>query len=100
MTRSMVRVHRRPPKNFMHIFSGIIGMIVGFLLIRYSIALTDMFGKIDWAEAHLKGGLAGTYTLYRIVGLVFIILSLLYLFGGLGFIIGPLAPLFGGAAPQ
>lgn len=84
-----------PTKN-MHIVSGLIGVIVGFLLIRYSIAITDMFGKVDWAEQYLRGGLAGTYSLYRLVGLVFIILSLLYMFGAIGFILGPLGSVFGG----
>ena len=80
----------------MHIFSGLIGVIIGFLLIRYSIAITDMFGKVDWAEEHLRGGLAGTYSLYRIVGVVFIILSLLYMFNAVGFLLTPLGSVFGG----
>ncbi len=75
---------------------GIIGIIIGFLVIKYSMSITDTFGRVEWAERHLSGGLAGTYTLYRIAGLVIIILSLLYIFGGIGFITGPLAPLFGG----
>ena len=80
----------------MHIISGIIGIAVGYLLIRYSIPLTEMFGRVDWAERHLRGGLAGTYSLYRLVGLIFIILSLLYMFGATGFIVGPLGSVFGG----
>jgi uncharacterized membrane protein len=80
----------------MHFFSGLIGVIAGFLLIRYSIAITDMFGKVEWAERHLRGGLAGTYSLYRIVGVVCIMLSLLYMFGSIGFILNPLASVFGG----
>lgn len=80
----------------MHFIQGLIGVAAGFILIRYSIPLTDMFGKVDWAERNLHGGMAGTYTLYRLVGLVFIILSLLYMFGGLGFIVGPLGSVFGG----
>lgn len=80
----------------MHFFSGLIGIIAGFLLIRYSVAITDMFGRVSWAEEHLRGGLAGTYSLYRLVGVVFIILSLLYMFNVLGFLIGPLSSVFGG----
>ena len=82
----------------MRIFGGIIGVMIGFLLIRYSITITEMFGRVGWAEQNLRGGLAGTYSLYRLVGLLFIILSLLYIFGGLGFLLNPLAPIFGGAA--
>jgi uncharacterized membrane protein len=80
----------------MRFFQGLIGVIVGFLLIRYSVAITDMFGRVDWAENHLRGGLAGTYSLYRIVGVVFIVLSVLYMFNILGFLISPLSTVFGG----
>jgi hypothetical protein len=81
----------------MHILGGIVGIIVGFLLIRYAIPLTDSFGRIGWAEEHLRGGLAGTYSLYKIVGLAFILLSLLYMFGGIGFILSPFGSVFGAA---
>ena len=83
-------------KKYMRFFSGLIGVIAGFLLVRYSIAITDMFGRVQWAEDHLRGGLAGTYSLYRILGVVFIILSLLYMFGAVGFILSPLGSVFGG----
>jgi len=83
----------------MHIIGGIIGIIIGFLLIRYSVSLTQMFGTIEWAEQHLRSGLAGTYSLYKIIGLVFIVLSLLYMFNAIGFLISPLAGLFGGVKP-
>ncbi len=82
----------------MKFFYGIIGILVGFLLIKYSIALTDMFGSVAWAERNLRGGMAGTYTLYRIVGMVFIVLSMLYIFGGLGFLLSPLGSVFGGVS--
>ena len=99
MTGSEVRSFPHPPKlqsNFMHIFGGIIGVAIGVLVMRYSVWITDNFGRVAWAEEHLRGGLAGTYSLYKIIGLVAIILSLLYMFNLYGFIIGPLAPLFGG----
>ncbi|MEJ0021783.1 MAG: hypothetical protein WDN47_04385 [Candidatus Doudnabacteria bacterium] len=80
----------------MHFISGTIGVIAGILLIRYSVALTDIFGRVQWAENHLRGGLAGTYSLYRIVGVVFVILSLFYIFNVLGFILSPLSSIFGG----
>lgn len=95
MTRSMVRVHRRPPK-IMHLFSGLIGVVIGVLLVRYAFVLTNTFGTVEWAERHLRGGLAGTYSLYKIAGVVIIILSLLYMFGLIGMVLGPLANVFGG----
>ena len=84
----------------MRFFYGLMGAGVGFLLIKYSVQLTTWFGKVEWAERNLRGGLAGTYTLYRLVGLGFIILSMLYMFNAFGFIIAPLAPLFGGVNSQ
>jgi len=80
----------------MHILGGIVGVIIGILLIKYSVKLTESFGHVQWAEEHLRGGLAGTYSLYRLVGLAFIILSMLYIFGGIGFVLSPFASLFGG----
>jgi hypothetical protein len=80
----------------MRIIYSLIGIIIGFLLIRYSVQLTESLGRFDWAEQYLKSGLAGTYSMYRLFGLVVIILSLLYMFGFFGSILGPIAPLFGG----
>ncbi|OGE87556.1 MAG: hypothetical protein A3J07_04945 [Candidatus Doudnabacteria bacterium RIFCSPLOWO2_02_FULL_49_13] len=82
----------------MHIFSGFIGVVVGFLIIKYSVSITETLGRVEWAEQHLRGGLAGTYSFYRIIGVVIIVLSLLYMFGGIGFIVAPLAGVFGGAS--
>ena len=78
----------------MRIVWGIIGIIIGFLIIKYTFPLVGIFGKIAWAEQHLGG--AGTYTLYKIIGIVVIVLSMLYMFNAIGFLISPLAPLFGG----
>ena len=80
----------------MRFFYGLLGIGVGFLCIRYSIQLTEWLGKMDWAEKYLRTGLAGTYTMYRLLGLIIIIFSFLYMFGSLGFITNPLGPLFGG----
>jgi hypothetical protein len=78
----------------MRIVWGIIWIAIGFAVIKYSFQITNFFGHIDWAEEHIGGG--GTYTLYKIVGIVVIVFSFLYMFGNVGFITEPLAPLFGG----
>jgi hypothetical protein len=83
--------------RFMGIFGNIVGVICGFLIIRYAIPITDNLGRIEWAETHLKGGLAGTYTFYKLLGLIILLFSLLNMFGGLGFILSPLSSIFGGA---
>ena len=73
---------------------GTVGVIVGFLIIKYTFQIVQTFGHVGWAEQHLPGG--GTYTLYKLAGLIIIILSLLYAFNAIGFLINPLTPLFGG----
>jgi len=79
----------------MNIFWGLIGVTVGVLVIKYSIWITENFGTIEWAEQHLRGGMAGTISFYRIVGIVIIILSLMYMFGSFGIIAAPLGSVFG-----
>lgn len=76
---------------------GIVWVLIGIALMRYTFSITNLFGKIDWAERHLTGGFGGTYTLYRLVGLFIIILAMLYMFGGLGIILSPISGVFGGA---
>jgi hypothetical protein len=73
---------------------GIISILVGVALVKYSFSITNFFGHLGWAEEHLGGG--GTNSLYKIAGVTLIILSFLYMFGNIGFITGPLSPLFGG----
>ncbi|HVY67438.1 MAG TPA: hypothetical protein VHA30_00875 [Patescibacteria group bacterium] len=49
---------------------------------RYSVQITDQFsGKIDLAEKYLGTGIgAGTYTWWKLFGLILCILSVLWLF--------------------
>ncbi len=67
-------------------------------MLKYTFVLVQTFGKINWAETHLGGGLGGTYTMYKLVALLIIFLAFLYMFGGFGILTGPLVPLFGGGA--
>ncbi|HYE22791.1 MAG TPA: hypothetical protein VD998_04355 [Verrucomicrobiae bacterium] len=76
---------------------GLVTIGVGFILIKYTFGLVQTFGKITWAEIHLSGGMGGTYTLYKIVGVVVIFLGFMYMFGGVDFLVKPLTPLFGNA---
>ena len=54
----------------------------------------QFFGRIDWAEQVFGG--AGTHTFYKLVGLFFIVIALLHLFGALGPLFSPLGRIFGG----
>jgi hypothetical protein len=75
---------------------GPLVVIIGFLIIKYTYQIVQTFGTINWAEAHLGGGLGGTYTMWKLVGIFVIILGFLYTFGNFGILVNPLAPLFGG----
>jgi hypothetical protein len=80
----------------MHIIGGLIGVVVGILLVKYSFFLTESLGRFELAEKYLGSGMGGTYTFYRLFGVIVIILSFLYMFGTIGLILGPLANVFGG----
>lgn len=62
-------------------FSPII-FALGILCMKYSVAITDQFsGKIELAEKYLGTGIgAGTYTWWKLFGLMMCILSVLWLF--------------------
>ncbi len=80
----------------MRFFWGIIGIIIGTLLLKYTFQLSNTFGKIDWAEKYFSGGLGGTYFFYKLFGMLAIVLSVLYMFGFLGNLLGPVTSIFGG----
>lgn len=55
---------------------------LGILFMKYSVQITEQFsGKIDFAEKYLGAGIgAGTYTWWKLFGLLLCILSVLWLF--------------------
>lgn len=67
----------------MRFFLSPLVFIAGILLMKYSVAVTDQFsGKIDLAEKYLGVGIgAGTYTFWKLFGLMLCILAVLWLFG-------------------
>ncbi|MBX4188036.1 MAG: hypothetical protein KW793_02780 [Candidatus Doudnabacteria bacterium] len=76
---------------------GIIWVVVGILIMRYNFQLVNIFGKMGWAESYLSGGFGGTYLMYKLIGLLVVILALFYMFGSMETIVGPLLPVFGGS---
>lgn len=82
----------------MKITGGLIGIVIGVLIIWKTFPLVNMFGKISWAEQHLGSG--GTYTLYKLVGLLVVLLSAMHLFGILDIFLSPFESVFGGLAPK
>jgi hypothetical protein len=77
---------------------GLIGIAIGFLLIWKSEWIINNFGRIDWAEQHL-GSEGGTRLMWKLIGLLVIILSMLFMFGMLqSILLAVLSPLFRGMA--
>lgn len=64
---------------------GPIVFILGILLMKYTVKVTQITGSVGFAEKYLRGGLAGTYTWYRLLGLLFCILAVAWTFGLLDF---------------
>ena len=72
---------------FARLILSILVFALGFLCMKYSVAITDQFsGKIDFAEKYLGTGIgAGTYTWWKLFGLAMCILSVLWLFNKITF---------------
>ncbi len=75
-------------------------LIISILLIGLALLMltknkkfVDFFGKNGWAERHLGSG--GTYTLFKLIALLLIFFTLLYLTGMLNsFLSGTLGLIF------
>jgi len=66
----------------MQFILGPLVILLGLAMMRYTVQITNFTGRIDWAEQYLgPGTAAGTYTLWRLVGLGILILGALWLFG-------------------
>lgn len=55
-----------------------IGVISGTVILTHSYPLTQLFGHADLAERYL--GTAGTYTMWKLLGVILIVVAVIYLF--------------------
>ena len=79
----------------MRFILGPLVILLGLAMMKYTVEITNFTGKIPWAEKYLGGGLlAGTYTLWRLTGLVFMSIAVLWIFGMLDLLGGAFAGLF------
>lgn len=62
-------------------------MTLGFTMVWKTSWWLETFGRNPWAEQHLTGGLGagagGSWLLYKLLGIVTMVLGFLYLTGGL-----------------
>jgi len=73
-------------------FISFIFLIIGFAVMKYAVNLEDWTGRMEWGERYF----GGTINFIKIIGLLFVIGSLLYLFGILPAILGAVGRIFGG----
>ncbi len=79
----------------MKYFIGISAIALGIVLVIKTNWFVENFGRSEWAETHLGGG--GTYTFYKLLGIVIIFVAMMGMTGLLGnFILGTFGKLFGG----
>ncbi len=72
---------------------------IGLLMIIKTEGMVRATGEIGWAQRHLGG--AGTYTLYKLVGLAIILIGMMYVTGLFQNLLGGLlGGLFGGIQAQ
>lgn len=73
-------------------FISLLIFAAGFLVMKYAYELEQWVGRVESAEKYF----GGTYNFLQAVGVMFVIVSVLYLFGILQAIVAPLGGFFGG----
>ncbi len=63
------------------ILLGILIIAGAIAMMKYSVKLADITGKLELAERYLRYPFAGTYSFYKLFGLFLIVVSLLWMFG-------------------
>ena len=61
---------------------GVLGIVLGMILVLKSEWFFTFFGRIDFADKYL-GTEGGTRLMYKLIGILFVILALLYMTGGI-----------------
>ena len=81
----------------MKYFLGILVIVLGAFMVIRTEWFIENFGYSDWAESKLGGG--GTRIMYKVLGILFIVGSVLGMTGALGeIIIGVFGKLFIGGS--
>lgn len=67
--------------SFLKILIFLICVVLAILILKYTEPLVRMVGKMGWAENRL--GMGGTYTVWKLIAILLIVGSLVYLTTGL-----------------
>ncbi|MBI4128303.1 MAG: hypothetical protein HY459_04535 [Parcubacteria group bacterium] len=60
---------------------GILGLLLGVAIIARRELMVKFFGRSEWADTYLSGGLGKSFLMWQLIGIAIIIISLLYLTG-------------------
>ena len=63
----------------LHFIFGALLVAAGVYAVKYNYQLTNNFGRFEWAEQHLGGG--GTFTLFKILSIIVIVIGVMIAFG-------------------
>ena len=78
----------------MQFVQGVIGILIGFAFIKYAFTIKQWSGSMGWAEKIF--GIGGTTSAIKVIGILIIIFSFLWMTGTLGDVLrSTLGPLFG-----
>ena len=66
----------------------IVSLVLGLSFLIYAEPIVRTFGKTEWAERYL-GTQGGTYLVWKIVGIIIIIVGFLFLVGSLDWLFFP-----------
>lgn len=66
---------------FVKILIFLVSCGIALLILKYTEPLVRMIGKMSWAENHL--GMGGTYTMWKLIAVLLIVGSLVYLTSGM-----------------
>ncbi len=73
---------------FVKILLFILSLVVGLSFLIYAEPLVRTFGKAEWAERRFST-MGGSYLLWKVVGIIIIILGFLFLVGSLDWLFFP-----------
>jgi hypothetical protein len=82
--------------NLAHVLIGLIMIVGGIAMVKYTFQLTNITGRQDWLERYTGSG--STYGIYKLFGVFIVIVGILFATGfGTGvidFIFSPLKSVF------
>ncbi|MCX6806898.1 MAG: hypothetical protein NT135_02145 [Candidatus Berkelbacteria bacterium] len=72
---------------FLRILIFVALILVGLLILKYTVKIVDTVGHSGWADRYLGMGVGGgSYNMWKLIGIIVIIIGIVILVKGLGFL--------------